>query len=219
MLWQFEQLRNEIRHNATETKDYKRVVKLGFKYLAEINKLQNVDTRADREWIHYEIGLNSKKDGDYKTSIKHTLISLNYMENQEGLKYCNRMWLIATIYTNMGNISEAKNIYYKCSSLFRKLGEENQRAMIIFNNAKLSKSFKAMKAIIKIYETKALKTIAKTHGDMEFVDILKSYYLELIELYMCEGMQNEAFQVIYSIDISIEPLKLLKKELLTKLVA
>lgn len=215
MLKQFEDLRNEIRHYAAIENDYKKTVELCFEYLSEINKIKDVDVLADKTFIYYEIALNSKKLGDFSTAVKYGLITLNLLKTSDfgSKKYINRMWLIGVCYENLGNISEAKRLYYECSRLLKRINEDNQRAMIIFNNAKLMKNFKTMRNVIKIYETRTLKSTTLTHGDMEYDDVLKEMYSDLYNLYIVENRQ-EAFSLLYMIKN-----KKFRKELSAKLVA
>jgi tetratricopeptide (TPR) repeat protein len=216
MLEQYETLRNDIRHYAIKTKDYAKTVRLCLEYLNKLNML-SIDEefkKDDKNFIYYEIALNSKKNGDFQTAIKYTLISLNYIRGDIGVRYINRLWMIAVCYTNIGHIKEAKRIYYKCSKLFKQINEQKQRALIIFNNAKLMKNFKAMKQIIKIYESNMLNESVQTYGDMEYDDVLKSLYTELVELYIVENRRQDAFNIIYAIGN-----RKVRKELSLKLVS
>ena len=95
---------------------------------------------------------------------------------------------------------------------YKKIGEEKQRICTIWNKAKLYKNTKTMSKLLKVYESKDLKGIIITYGDLEYSDILREMYIDLFEIYKVQDVQK-AYQLLYKVKD-----KKLKKGLIAKLV-
>lgn len=215
MLSEFETLRNDIRHTRISEKNYCECIKICNNYLKDLNKI-NTNCDEDKRFIFHNLALNNMKLGNINEAIKQELISINYIDHNKcdyDYRYGSSIWLIAECNHLIGNNNEALRLYSQCSKVYKNIGENQLRSSIIFNKAKINKNKKAMQQLIKIYEKKNLSSVVTTYGDMEYDDVLREMYNDLMDLFINSDKQ-EAFRLLSDIKD-----KNLKRELSRKLVA
>jgi tetratricopeptide (TPR) repeat protein len=215
MLNEFEELRNEIRHARIVEKNYCGCIRNCNNYLKTLIKI-NMNCDGDKRFIFHNLALNNMKLGNINEAMKQELISINYIDQNKcdyDYRYGSSIWLIAECYYLLGNNKEALNLYSQCSKVYKNIGDGQLRNSIIFNKAKIYKNKKAMLQLIKIYEKKNLNSIVTTYGDMEYDDILREMYTDLMTLFVVSN-RKDAFKLLNNVKD-----KNLKRELSIKLVA
>lgn len=189
MLKEYEWLRQQIRDCRIKDKNYFMCIKLCRDYLKLLKTENPLVAKDDYRFIYHEIALDNKKLGNVDEAIKYCIVSLSYLDNVSAIenidyRYINSVWLLATCYEEKGNVEKATEQYYRCSKMYRLIGEEKLRMCVLFNIAKLNKDFKNVNRLIQLQKEKCqeFKEVAVTHGEME--NILKDMCKEAIELYI-----------------------------------
>ena len=215
MLREFEGLRNDIRYTRIEDKNYSECVKICNRYIQSLKKL-SINCNEDNRFAYHNLALNNMKLGNIDIAIKQELIAINYIDHNKcdyDYRYGSSIWLIAECNYLSGNNKEALTIYTRCSKIYKNIGDDQLRSCVIFNKAKIYKNKKAMKQLIKIYKEKNLNSVVTTYGDMEYDDILREMYTDLMNLIISSD-RKEAFNLLVTVKD-----KKFKKELSKKLVA
>lgn len=194
---EFEELRNSIRNIRNE--NYSRTIKKCLIYLSRIQKIKNQDVAEDKAFIYHNLGLASERLNKANEAIRYELITLNYANPETSCFYIYARWTLAICYEKIGNIEKALENYRECSRRYRALGEEKQRIDVIFNQARILKSIKAIEKIINIYENSILKTCFNDYCELNDTDVLKNMYIELMDLYIVEGRKDDFLKILYSV--------------------
>lgn len=203
VLKEFEYIRQDIRNSAIKLENHREAIKKSKSFLKILNKLCKKEAGDDKWFCYHDIGWCNKKLGNIDEAIRNELIAITFTNHNIldcDYRYIDSIWLITECYVIKGNIDEAIVLYKTISKFYRMIHDDVLRCCTVFNLGKALKNTKAMLNVIKIYESKTLKSVVKTFGDFQYDDILKEMYSSLMDLYMLDSRQQSAcFKLLYMI--------------------
>ncbi|MCB2354476.1 hypothetical protein [Clostridium estertheticum] len=211
MLREFEGLRNEIRNYRIIDKNYPAAIRKCNSYLKVLNILKSKNIKNDLWFCYHDISLSNRKLNNVNEAIKFGHLAISNTDSSD-FRYYSSLWLIAKCNNQLNNDTMALKLYSECSRFYKEIDDVALRICVIWNKAKIYKNVKGMLNIIKNYEKNYLKTVITTYGDFKYDDILIEMYTDLLNYYLEENNQLEAYKLLYILKD-----KSLRKELEKKL--
>ena len=165
-------------------KDYITAVKLSEEYLKSLYEIDYTvygnEICSELEWALYNLSLAVKKLGEIERSYKLAKQALTF-STEENSNRILTYWLIGECCNLMGSEykEEGINVFEKCISFYKSVGEKKYEILLQFNKAKILKDITSMEELIKEYEMTQFKNVLHTFGDMENDEVLKELKIEL----------------------------------------
>ena len=154
------------------------------------------DKNEDIWFSNHNLSRMYKEIGNIDLSIKYSLKALQVID-EDCPDYILTSWLLACCLDLNGDKEGAKKIYYKCSKLYKIVGEDYYRMCIIFNIAKINKDISKMLKVIHIAEINNLNKVFDDFNDLD--NIVYKMGVEFIDFCICGSLDNAITELFITI--------------------
>lgn len=199
MLYNFEELRNEIRESFITEKFLKTLslCKNYLKILRKIHRKEFEDTRDDLNFTNYYLSYAYKKINNIQEAIKYVKKAIKYAINNTTLSEARI--LLAKCYKCINKNIKAIRNYKQCSRYFRDIKQDGYRAKMIFNIAEISNKPSSMLKIIHIIEDQQYCCNDVDILSTDYISVLSKEYAKLVKTYSVNNQVREMFNLIHNI--------------------